>query len=264
MGVLNWPAEVVVGVRTAVDSTRGVMSPSVGFRSWPDEPLSTILSSALDTDVVVENDANLRALAEHTWGGGRGADDFLYVKTSPGVGAGLILQGKIYHGANGMAGELGHVVVDRNGPLCECGNRGCLHALASARMLLRQAKLVDEGITTIHDILERARQGDPPFVRLLSEAGTYAGLAIASIVSALGLTRVAVGGALADAGAPYMDPLREAVESHTLRRAGAPLDISSGMPDPDLALLGALCLGLERSKMWLTSLPPWARSLNDQ
>jgi predicted NBD/HSP70 family sugar kinase len=252
-------AHAVVGVRSAVDARSGQMSPSVTFRGWRDVPVAATLSAALGMQVTIDNDANLRALAEGTWGVARGVRDFLYIKTSPGVSAGIMMQGKIQRGSNGMAGEIGHMVVDRNGPLCDCGNRGCLHALASARMLVIQARSLDNEIRSIGDILARARAGDGVCARLLSEAGGYIGLAIANVVALMGMSCFVVGGRLLEAGDLFLRPLEQSVDTQTLRPAGSPLEIRAGLSRPDLCLIGGLCQAIAADGAYLDDIPAWCR-----
>ena len=161
-------------------------------------------------------------------------------------------------GTNGMAGEVGHMVMDRNGPLCECGNRGCLHAMASARMLVAQARAVDGDIKSPADIIARARAGDGLCTRLLAEAGESIGLAIANVVALIGVSYFVIGGELPRAGELFMRPLRESVERHTLRRVGSPLEIREGLDWPDLCLMGGLCQALSLDGAYLSDLPDWA------
>ena len=127
---------VYVGLHAPYDALAGAISQSGILPGWEGLGVEAALETRLGIPITVDNDANFAALAEWTWGVARGSDVLLYVKSSNGIGSGLVFGGRVFRGANGMAGELGHVVVDDRGALCNCGNRGCLSAVASGRALL--------------------------------------------------------------------------------------------------------------------------------
>src|SRR5262249_42240912 len=148
---------------------------------WKDVPLATTFEQALGIPVVADNDINLAALAEWTWGVGRGCDDFLYVASGEGIGGGLILGGKVHRGGNGMAGGIGHVVLEPAGVVCHCGGRGCLSTLAAERAILFALRDMEKPKRSLHEVIASARDGDPACQRVLFEAGRHLGRALATV-----------------------------------------------------------------------------------
>lgn len=248
---------LVIGLRSPIDAASHQISPIGALPGWRGVNLRDRLASEYGCEVSFENDANLSALAELTWGAGAGGQDFLYLKTAPGVGAGLVIGGELYRGGNGMAGEVGHMVLDPGGPLCECGNRGCLHAYSSSRMMLSQVRDIHPDIRSVSDIVRRARQGDGACERLLSEAAVRVGQAVANTVQVLGLTVVVVAGPLVEAGHRFLDPLRQTVDSLVIPRAGSPLEVRSGIPRPDTSRIGGLASFLRGQRAALPHLETW-------
>jgi predicted NBD/HSP70 family sugar kinase len=192
--------------------------------------------------VHVDNDANLGALAELVLGAGRNASELVYLMLSTGIGGGLILDGRLYRGASGTAGELGHVVLDEHGPICRCGNRGCLETFASVPALLDMLRRSHGDELTGQDLLRRAREGDLGCRRALADAGRAAGRALANVCNQFNPQRIVVGGELASAGDLLLDPLREAVERYALPAASAGVDIVVAELGDRAQLLGALVL----------------------
>jgi glucokinase len=204
-----------VGVAVAgwVDKTRR----SVLFSAhlpWRSEPLADRLSARLDLPVVLENDANAATWAEFQFGAGKPFRDFVVVTVGSGIGAGIIAGGQLLRGAHGLAGELGHAVVDPEGPECPCGRRGCLDSLASGRALqrrfqmLRAAALVADGESSLLDgnhmpgaaIAAAARSGDPLALQAFADVGRALGRGIADLVMYLDPAAVILGGGVAAAG----------------------------------------------------------------
>lgn len=165
----------------------------------------------LGLPVFLGNDANLGAVAEGTFGAGRGVDDFVYVMLSDGVGAGLVLGGRLYGGASGTAGEIGHVVVARDGFVCRCGNRGCLETVAGAGALIAASSHHMGPGVTLDAVLSAARSGDPGAVRLIEDAGRAVGRALSGICTVLDPMMVIVGGKTAAAGESLLAGIRAAL-----------------------------------------------------
>lgn len=179
--------------------------------------------------VMVDNDANLGALAELWWGAGRGLRDFTYIKVSTGIGAGHVIGGEIYRGATGVAGEIGHLAIDPQGKTCVCGLRGCLATMVGKNPLVEKASellashpsstLAGKKLT-IEDIEEAALAGDDLALQVVHEAAEHLGTAIAGLVNITNPQRVIVGGHLASLGDLLVDPLRETVQRRTLMGTG--------------------------------------------
>jgi predicted NBD/HSP70 family sugar kinase len=150
-------------------------------------------------------------LAEITWGAARGLRDVAYVYTASGIGAGLVLNGALYPGANGTAGELGHTTIDENGLVCECGGRGCLNTLANADAITENLWRRHHDRMSIADVIKLAQVGDAGCRRVLADAGRHIGLAIANMYNLLDPELIVIGGNLAPAGEILLEPLRESM-----------------------------------------------------
>lgn len=219
----------LVGVGIAVPSPvnpaqPGVLSevvlPAWRGRDWLDD-----LQVRYGVPVLVDNDANLGALAERWWGAGLGVDDFVYIKVATGIGAGQIVGGEIYRGATGIAGEVGHLVIDPLGPKCPCGLDGCLTTFVGSRALIdRAVALVEKhpesalagSDPTVESIADAAVAGDPLARQIVHEAAEHLGIAVAGIVSMLNPAMVIVGGGLARVGDLLLDPLRDMIGRRSL------------------------------------------------
>jgi glucokinase len=210
-----------------LDPERGVIQLPPNLPLWDNVPVRAALESRFPgVQVRLENDANATALAEWRLGAGRGCRNMAFMTVGTGVGGGLILEGRIYRGTSFLAGEIGHTTVLRNGPLCRCGKRGCLEALASGPGVAALAQeSVDYGrgralmarvggkkaSITARDVVECAKEGDAFCAGILEEAGTYLGLGIANLLMILNLERVVLGTLAVHAGELLLKPVREAV-----------------------------------------------------
>ena len=215
------------------------------------------LAAALGHPVWVDNDANLGALAEMTWGAGRGARDLVYLKLATGIGAGIVVNGSIVCGAAGTAGEIGHTTVDEHGDVCQCGNRGCLETVASADTILRLlAPRQGDGLT-LQEAIDTALAGDAGCRRVIGDAGRHIGVALANVVNLLSPERIVVGGELAGAGEVLLGPIRAAVERYAIESAAkATQIIPAGLGDR-AEVLGAIALAVLNSD----GSPPVSREL---
>src|SRR5207302_3147826 len=129
----------------------------------------------LGMPVEIENDANCGALAEMTWGAGRDCSNFAYIKAATGIGAGIVVDGRLLHGASGTAGEIGHTTLDESGALCYCGNRGCLETVASGPAIVRLVANGSGELPTLAEVIQRAAEGDVRCRRAISDAGREIG-----------------------------------------------------------------------------------------
>lgn len=220
---------VGVGAPGPLDIRAGVVVAPPNLPGWRDVPLKELLEERLGIETFLENDANAAALAEHRFGAGRGSEHVIYVTVSTGVGGGLILDGKLYHGTEGAAGEVGHITVLPNGPLCGCGNRGCLEALASGAAIAKRAReVVARGLETrMNDlsgddparitaklVAQAAEQGDFEAQKILSEAMTYLGIGMASLVNLFNPQIIVIGGGLSNLGERLLEPVRRGIVRH--------------------------------------------------
>ena len=201
----------------------------------------------LGIPVALDNDANVGALGEKAFGAARGVDDLIYVRLSAGIGAGLILEGHPYPGVTGVAGEIGHVLSDPNGPICRCGNRGCLEAVASP---VAVAALLERSIgesVTVPRLLELVADGNRGARRAVAEAGEAVGRAVSMAVNVLNPELVVVGGDLAQAGEALLAPITAAIERHSVAPAAAAVRVAAGTLGARAEVLGAAALILAKS-----------------
>jgi predicted NBD/HSP70 family sugar kinase len=193
---------------------------------WQGVQLGKILRARFPQPIFIDNDANLGALAERWWGAGRLDPDFAFVKVATGVGAGIIIDGHIYRGSGGIAGEIGHTIVEAQGPRCRCGLSGCLEALIGADALLQQlqklknthpdsalAKIEDPRLT---DLVQCAKHGDTLAIKIIARAGHALGGAIANLLNIFNPATIILGGSLTRAGEDLLKPIRETVQKRAL------------------------------------------------
>jgi predicted NBD/HSP70 family sugar kinase len=239
-----------VGVALAgpVNHARGALHPSSILPGWAHVDAAAELSARLELPVHIDNDANLGALAEVTLGAGRNARHALYVQISSGIGAGLIVDGRPYHGFNGVAGEIGHIAVDDTGPICRCGNRGCLEMLASGPALARVLRTSRGEDLSVPQMIELAREGDLGARRVIADAGTVVGRVIAGVCNLFNPEMVVVGGDLGAAGELLLGPLRESVMRSALPTATEGIDVVAGTLGERANVLGALALAIAQSE----------------
>jgi predicted NBD/HSP70 family sugar kinase len=243
------PAEIVaigMGLPGPVSRRTGRLGSSTILPGWVGVDPQEAMSATLEMPVTVDNDANLGALAEWIWGAAQGCDDVVYLKASTGVGAGLILAGQPYRGAGGTAGEIGHTIIDASGPMCRCGNRGCLETLVGIPALLALFAPAF-GQITIGEIIARAQDGDPACRRVLDDAGRTIGNAAAHLCNLINPQRIVVGGELAGAGELLLEPLREAITRAAIPSAAEEAVISAGVLAERAEVLGAVALALRES-----------------
>jgi len=242
------PGPVVAGI--------GVSGPPI-MPGWDGYPIRDDLARRFGLPVSLCNDAELGAIGEWAYGAGRGERHLAYIKVGTGIGAGLLLDGQIYGGANGSAGEIGHVTIDESGPICTCGNRGCLEALAGGRAIARRAiQEVNSGRRTMlseispvsnirsRDVIAAARRGDLVSQQIVSEAGVHLGTALASLVNLFNPSMVVVGGGVAQIGDLLLEPIRETVHQRSLLPASRSVRITSALLGRRSSAMGAVVQAL--------------------
>lgn len=227
--------------------TRLVGSSSI-LPGWVGVRADEALSEALGRPVVVDNDANLGALAELTWGAGRGRRDLVYLKVASGIGAGIVIDGKLVRGAAGTAGEIGHTTVDEHGDVCHCGNRGCLETIASADTVLRILQVRDGPELTVDQVIRAALAGDAGCGRVIGDAGRQIGVALANLVNLLSPELIIVGGDLAAAGDILLAPIRDATRRFAIETAATASELVPAALGARAEVLGAVALAVERSE----------------
>lgn len=233
---------VGTGVPGPIVTEAGMVSGPPIMPGWDGFPIRDTLQQLWKCPVTVNNDAELGALGEWSFGAGRGERDLVYIKVGVGIGSGLLLDGQIYRGFTGSAGEIGHITLDENGPLCQCGNKGCLEALAGGRAIANRAiEAVHKGQRTIltektpvesispQDVIAAARRGDLVSQKIVAEAGAHLGTAIASLVNLVNPGMIVIGGGVAQIGDLLLEPIRRSVQLRSLRVASRAVRITSAL-----------------------------------
>jgi glucokinase len=207
-----------IGCAGLIDGERGYLHTSPNLAGWHDVPLRSIFEKALGRPVIVENDANAAAYGEWAKGAGAGMRNFVCLTLGTGVGGGIVLNGELYRGSSGFAGEIGHTVILADGPPCTCGNRGCLEAIISAKAIVARAleMLRSSGemrpgwdcACTVEMLAHAAEAGDAIAVAVLAETGRYLGIGLTNVVHVLAPEAIAIGGGVAGAGDFILDPAR--------------------------------------------------------
>lgn len=226
----------------------GISVPSVGDgdpgpEAWSGTGFAEEMEERLGLPVRIETAANLAALAELVIGAARGASDAVYVNAGIAISAGIILGGRLHRGAAGGAGRLGHTIVDENGALCYCGNRGCLETVAGGPAIVRQVAAVHSD-ADFDAVLRLAINGDPACRRALSDAGRHLGLAVADLCHVLDPEIVVIGGLLSQAGDLVLDGVRDSMRRCGVLTAAKDSSVVSAALGDDAELLGALALVL--------------------
>ncbi|HWR85939.1 MAG TPA: ROK family transcriptional regulator [Rhodoglobus sp.] len=194
-----------------VDAATGIVATPGLLRGWDGVPVADALGERLQLPAFVDTEANLGGLAEARYGAARGALGAAYLRIGYSIGGGLLIAGSPYHGVHGRAGQIGHVTIDENGPICRCGNRGCLETLAGGPALLDLFR-EDTRFQRLRDIVLRAEEGDAGARRAIADAGRHIGIAAASLANLFDPELIVVGGELAEAGELLLAPMRHALE----------------------------------------------------
>ena len=242
---------VGVGVPGPVITEAGMVVAPPIMPGWDRYPIRATLEKKWGCPVTLNNDAELGALGEWAYGAGRGEKNIAYIKVGSGIGAGLILNQQIYGGTRGAAGEIGHLTIDENGPLCNCGNHGCLEAFASGHAIAQQGELlVQSGKRTLlsdlgtekitaHEVAEAARRGDLHAQEILRRSGTFIGIAIAGLINLFNPSIVIIGGGVAQVGDLLTAPIRQAVRERAMRASEQSVRITTAMLGRRSLLMGA-------------------------
>ncbi|HXT35371.1 MAG TPA: ROK family protein, partial [Chloroflexota bacterium] len=239
-----------VGAPGPLHTTTGEILVPTNFGHWHNLPLRSALAARFGVPVRVDNDANACALAQHWLGAGRELRDFVYVAAGSGVGAGVVIDGDLYRGAHDLAGEIGHATVEVSGPLCPCGNAGCLELYTTLRATLARwfgapqpATLADE-ISGITALIAAAQAGDDTARAALSLSAQYLGAGVINVINAYDPQVVFIGRELAAAGDLILRPIRAAVERRAFPATRRSVPIEPDLLGEDSPLLGAACLVL--------------------
>ena len=230
---------VGIGIPAPVDSVTGQVGSESILPGWRGVDVAQEMRRRLGVPVSVDNTANLGALGELRCGALQGVQNGVYVKLSYGVGAGLVLGGEVFRGHAGTAGEIGHLTIDEHGPICRCGNRGCLETFIGSPAL-SDALVGSHGRLTLRDVITRALDGDQGCRRVLDDAGRHLGVALAGLVNLLNPEVIVLGGQLSLVGDLITDPMKRALERSAIPSAVASLVVRLSELDTEADVVGAI------------------------
>jgi glucokinase len=241
------------------DPSRGLVTDAPNLPGFHNIPLTKLVSEALDVPAVLENDANAAAYGEYRFGAGKGFDDLLFITLGTGIGGGIIIDGRVYAGASGAAGEVGHLILKEDGPPCNCGSRGCLEALSSGPAMAREAsealasgrapglaRIVGEDVPTMEQVYEAARQGDAACREVIQRGGRYLGLALVGLLDVFNPRALILGGGLTNLRDLYIDPAIEIARRGAFPQVIADVTIRTAELGDAAGALGAAALLPER------------------
>ena len=250
-----------IGVPGPVDFARGVLVAPPLMPEWENFPIRDFFKRTFHSAfIVVDNDVNIMALGEQRAGDGAGIDHLIFVKIGTGIGAGIISNGRIHRGSDGCAGDIGHICVDKDGPLCACGNKGCLEAMAAGPAIasraleaarngtsptLRQMRDSNGGILRPEDVNAACREGDQAALDIIRDSGQMIGDVLASLVNFFNPSHIFVGGGITNFGNHLLVAIRRAVLHRSLPLATTHLSIKFSRVGSNVGVMGAISLALD-------------------
>jgi glucokinase-like ROK family protein len=250
-----------VGVPGPVDFARGVLVAPPLMPEWENFLIRDFFKKTfISAFVVVDNDVNIMALGEQRAGEGTGVDHFIFIKIGTGIGAGIISNGKLHRGSDGSAGDIGHICVDKEGPLCACGNKGCLEAMAAgpaimskaleaarngSSAVLSQIRESKGGVIRPEDVNAACREGDQAALDIIRDSGQMIGDVLASLVNFFNPSHIFIGGGIANFGNHLLVAIRRAVLHRSLPLATTHLSIKFSKMGSNAGVVGAISLALD-------------------
>jgi glucokinase-like ROK family protein len=251
---------VGVGVPGPVDFLKGILVAPPLMPAWEGFSIRGYFHAVFPSAfIAVDNDVNLMALGELKSGAGMGQEDFIFVKIGTGIGAGIVCNSQIHRGHNGSAGDIGHICADHNGPICRCGNVGCLEALAAGPAIADRAteaaqngsspilaqKLAANGVLRSEDVAAAAREGDRAAIEIVQTSGHYIGDVLAGLVNFFNPSMILVGGGVSNIGNQLLASIRQAVLKRSTALATRELIVSYSPMSGEAGVTGAIHLALE-------------------
>ncbi len=249
----NEIAAIGIGAAGLSNMHTGILYTSPHLPGWQNVPIVDIISSEFSRPTYLVNDANAAAIGELYYGVARGRRDFIYITVSTGIGGGVVINREIYVGATGTAGELGHMVIDDEGPPCNCGNRGCWETLASGTAMAREAnRLLERGVNTritdyasgspptinAESIYKAALAGDPAAKDIIRKTGYYLGVGLANLINIFSPEFIVIGGGLTNMGDMLLEPAYQEAQRRAFKEPFAGTRFALAMLGQDSGILG--------------------------
>ena len=252
---------ISIATAGAIDFDKGLVTSSPHLPGWHDVPLRDIVGGKYKVKTFLINDANAAALGEHKFGAGQGVDNLIVLTVGTGIGGGIIVGGKLYSGASGSAGEIGHMTIDVSGPRCDCGNDGCLEALVSGGAVAKEAiRRIRQGGSssltgvvggkieniTAEEVSVEAQGGDSLASEVILQAATYLGIGLASIVNIFNPEMIIIGGGMAKMGDLLLNPARQVVRQRAFQLPVRAVRIVPAQLGDDAGMLGAAVFAFQQ------------------
>ena len=256
----EFPRITAMGIAQSgfIDHVTGTVVSWPKVRGWQDVPLKAILEREHGLPAIVEDSTRTMAVAEQAFGQGRGLSNFVHVMVGTGIGSTIFVDGNLYIGSSGLAGELGHTTIDENGTLCSCGNRGCLELYSSGWAIINRVRsALSDGVTStlskavgehpeqlsVEMIVEAGKSGDRLSQTILSEAGTHLGTALAGLVNLLNPEKIILGGAVPRvAGEMLLNPLLYFLRGRAFQRSVSAVEVVISQMDDNASVIGAVVM----------------------
>ena len=255
---------ISIAAAGAIDIKRGLVTVSPHLPNWHDVPLRDIIGEKYQINTFLTNDANAAALGELYFGAGQGKNNLVLLTIGTGIGGGIIINGRLYSGVNGSAGEIGHMVIDTNGPKCSCGNNGCLEALISGTAIAHEAvrriqqgensslnqvtKGKIENITT-EKVSAAARNGDSLAAEIILKAAYYLGIGLVNIVNIFNPEIIIIGGGMAKMGDMLLNPAKQVVKERAFPLPAQAVEIVPTHLGDDSGVLGAAAFAFHEQEI---------------
>ncbi len=249
------PRSFGLALAALVNAREGLILSSPNLPELNDLPLAQVLSDRLKLNVIVENDATAAAVGEHWLGSSKDVESSVFVTLGTGVGGGLILDGKVYRGIDGTAGEIGHICVEPDGRPCPCGSHGCVEQYSSATAIARIAGelsrqdstslLSGQAKLTSKDVFDAAAKGDPVALEAFRTMGRYLGIALAGLVDVLNPELIAIGGGAAGGWDFFIEPVRSEIRARAFKHPAARVQIVRATLGERAGILGAARVAID-------------------
>lgn len=241
-----------------VDCKTGVVKLAPNIPGWVNVPIAQMIEDEFHIPTRIDNDVRCAALGELKFGAGRGCENFICITVGTGIGSGIVINGKVVRGATNAAGELGHIKLQMNGgPICGCGDTGCLEAFASGPAIVamaqeyikggkstkfREMAAVEGGEITPYMVAKAAEEGDPVAKRIFEIVGEYIGIGLTSVINLLNPERVIIGGGVAESGELLLGPIKKTIKERAMVVAGNAVEIVPAQLGNSAGVIGASML----------------------
>ena len=252
---------ISISAAGAIDTERGLVTLSPNLPGWHDVPLRDMVKQRFGIKTFLVNDASAAALGEYCFGAGKGVNNLVFLIVGTGIGGGIIIDGKLYLGASGSAGEIGHITIDINGPKCSCGNTGCLEVLVSGTAVAREAiKRIKSGEKTsltemvagrieditAEDVSLAAQDGDSLASEVIATAANYLGIGMVNVVNIFNPEMIIVGGGMSGMGGMLIEPAKRVVSERAFPLSAKAVSIVPAQLGNDAGLFGAAAYAFQQ------------------